>query len=139
MKNNRNVKICINDTDKNLGPSSADKSDIIKDCQRQLYDIITYNKIWWEEAKKLIEKIKTDLRKIVNTHMEKGSCSKFEAILLLLKIDSFSIPHFYIIWNILKNPPVGRPIVALYNWILTAASIFVGYFLKNFMSNLMSF
>ena len=86
-----------------------------------------------------LKKIKTELRKIVNTHMEKGSCSKFEAILLLLKIDSFSIPHFYIIWNILKNPPVGRPIVALYNWILTAASIFVGYFLKNFTSNLMAF
>ena len=32
---NRNVKICINDTDKNLGPISTDKSDIIKECQRQ--------------------------------------------------------------------------------------------------------
>ena len=32
---------------------------------------------------------------------------------LLSKIDSFSIPHFNIIWKILKNPPVGRPIVAL--------------------------
>ena len=53
---NRNVKICTNDTDKNLGPISADKSDIVKECQRQLYDIITYNKISWEEAKQLIEK-----------------------------------------------------------------------------------
>ena len=42
---NRNVKICIDDTDKNLGPISADKSDVIKECHRQLYDIITYNKI----------------------------------------------------------------------------------------------
>ena len=112
---NRNVKICINDTDKNLGPISADKSDVIKECQRQLYDIITYNKISWEQAKQLIEKIKTDLRKTVNKHMIKGSCSKFEAKFLLSKIDSFSIPHFYIIWKILKNPPVGRPIVAGYN------------------------
>ena len=61
---NRNVKICINDTDKNLGPISADKSDVIR-CHRQLYDIITYNKISWEEAKYLIEKIKIDLRRIV--------------------------------------------------------------------------
>ena len=60
---NRNVKICINDTDKNLGPISADKSDVIKECQRQLYDIITYNKISWEQAKQLIEKIKTNLSK----------------------------------------------------------------------------
>jgi hypothetical protein len=31
---NKNVKIGINDTDKNLGPSSADKSDEKKECQR---------------------------------------------------------------------------------------------------------
>ena len=34
--------------------------------------------------------------------------------------------------EILKNPPIGRPIVAGYNWILTPASIFVGYFLQEF-------
>ena len=33
---NRNVKVCIDDTDKNLGPMSADKSDVIKECHRQL-------------------------------------------------------------------------------------------------------
>ena len=117
----------INDTDKNLGSISTDKSDVIKECQRQLYDIITYNKISWEQAKQPIAKIKLDLKRIVNKHMIKGSCSKFEAKFLLSKIDSFSIPHFYIIWKILKNPPVGSPIVAGYNWILTPASIFVGY------------
>ena len=36
--------------------------------------------------------------------------------------------------EILKNPIVGRPIVAGYNWILTPASIFVGYHLKTFYS-----
>ena len=120
---NRNVKVCVNDMEKNLGPMSADKSDVIKECHRQLYAIITYNKISWEEAKHLIEKIKTDLRIIIKKHSEKGSCSNFEAKFLLSKIDSFPIPHFYIIYKILKNPPIGRPIVAGYNWILTPASI----------------
>ena len=46
----------------------------------------------------------------------------------------FDIPYFYIIWKILKNPIVGRPIVAGYNWILTPASIFVGHYLKEFYS-----
>ena len=64
--------------------------------------------------------------------MIKGSCFKFEEKFLLSKIDLFSIPIFYIVWKFLKNPPVGRPIVAGYNWILTPASIFVGYFLKEF-------
>ena len=34
----------------------------------------------------------------------------------------------------MKNPIVGRPIVAGYNWILTPASIFVGHYLKDFYS-----
>ena len=45
LMKNKNVEICIDDTDKNLGPISADKVDVIKECHRQLYDIITYNKI----------------------------------------------------------------------------------------------
>ena len=48
----------------------------------------------------------------------------------------FDIPHFYIIWKIFKNPIVGRPIVAGYNWIVTPASIFVGHYLKEFYSKL---
>ena len=48
---NRNLKICIYDTDKNLGPIGTDKYDVIKECQRQLYDIITYYKFSWEQAK----------------------------------------------------------------------------------------
>ena len=39
------------------------------------------------------------------------------------------IPHLYIIWKILKNPLVERPIVVGYNWIVTLTSIFVGHFL----------
>ena len=129
---NKNVEICIDDTAKNLGPISADKVDVIKECHRQLYDIITYKKISWLETQNIISKIKRDLRIIVKKHVEKGSCSYYEEKFILSKIDNFSIPHFYIIWKILKNPPVGRPIVAGYNWILTPASIFVGHFLKEF-------
>ena len=48
---NRNEVICVNDTDKNLGAISADKEDVVLECQRQLYDVRTYNKMSWEEAK----------------------------------------------------------------------------------------
>ena len=34
----------------------------------------------------------------------------------------------------MKNPIVGRPIVAGYDWILIPASIFVGHYLKEFYS-----
>ena len=88
----------------------------------------------WEEAKKLFDKIKFDLKNIIRKHMEKGSCLYQEAKFLLSKIENFTVPHFYIIWKILKNPIVGRPIVAGYNWILTPASIFVGTLLKDFYS-----
>ena len=66
--------------------------------------------------------------------MDKGSCSHPEANFLLANIESFSSPHFYIIWKILKNSIVGRPIVAGYNLILTPASIFIGTLLKDFYS-----
>ena len=131
---NRNKEICVNDTDKNLGAISADKEDVVLECCRQLYDVITYNKMTWEEAKNLIDKIKFNLKNIVRKHMEKGSCSYQEATFLLSKTESFTIPHFYIIWKNLKNPIVGRPIVAGYNWILTPASIFLGILLKDFYS-----
>ena len=48
----------------------------------------------------------------------------------------YDIPHFYIIWKILKNPIVGQPIVAGYNWLLTPALIFVGQYLKEYYSKL---
>ena len=63
------MEICINDTAKNLGAISADKEGVISESRRQLYDVITYNKISWEEAKNLIDKIKFDLRNIVRKHM----------------------------------------------------------------------
>ena len=66
--------------------------------------------------------------------MYKGNCTKKEAEFLMSKMYIYNIPHFYIIWKILKNPIVGRPIVAGYNWILTPASIFVGHHLKAFYS-----
>ena len=40
----------INDTDKNLGPANADKSDVIKECKRQLFDVLTYLKLSKEEV-----------------------------------------------------------------------------------------
>ena len=80
---NRSVEICINDTDINLGAISADKENIITECQRQLYDVITYNKISWEQAKNLIDKIKFDVRNIVRKHRDKGSCSYQVAKFLL--------------------------------------------------------
>ena len=60
-------------THKNLGAISTDKEAVITECRRQLYDVITYNKISWEQAKNLIDKIKFDLRNMVRKHMDKGS------------------------------------------------------------------
>ena len=53
---NRNEVICVNDTDKNLGAISADKEDVILECRRQLYDIITYKKCHGKKLKVLLIK-----------------------------------------------------------------------------------
>ena len=118
----------INDTDKNLGPANADKSDVVS----QLYDVTTYSKLSLEEMKLFIQKCIMALRNTVNRHFYLGNCSQKEKDFLLSNVYNYAIPHFYIIWKILKNPIIGRPIVAGYKWIFTPASIFAGHFLKEF-------
>ena len=132
MQKNKNVNVVINDKDKNIGPACADKESVIKESKRQLYEKRVYNQLTQEEAEQLIRIIKKRLTTSVNKHTLRGSCSKKESAFLLSNLQKFKIPHFYIIWKILKNPIVGRPIVAGYNWILTPASIFVGHYLKKF-------
>ena len=41
----------IIDTDKNLGPANANKSNIIMECKRQLFDIVSFLKLSAEKAK----------------------------------------------------------------------------------------
>ena len=60
--------------------------------------------------------------------------TQLEKDCLLLKEKVFKIPYFYIIWKILKNSPVGRPIVAGYDWIFSPAFIYIGNFLIKFYS-----
>ena len=130
----KNKNIVINDTDKNMGAADADKKDVVDECVRQLHEEKTYLKLTEEELKNIISEIQTKLKHTVESHLYKGNCTKKEAEFLLSKMYIYDIPHFYIIWKILKNPIVGRPICAGYNWILTPASIFVGHFLKEFYS-----
>ena len=124
MKRNKNKVICVNDTDKNLGAANGDIGDVKAECRRQLYDVFTYQKLTEEHMFEFIR----------NVRLNKGNCSIKEAKFLLSNMEEFKITHFYTIWKILKNPPVGRPIVAGYNWILTPASFFVGHFMKEFYS-----
>ena len=128
----------VNDTDKNLGPANADKSDVIKECKRQLYDVNTYLKLSKEEMELFLLKNIALRRGTVERHFYLGNCTQKEKEFLLSNVCNYIIPHFYIIWKILKNPPVGRPIVAGYKWIFTPASIFVGHFLKEFYSKFAS-
>ena len=65
----------------------------------------------------LIAKIRTELLGVINKYSMKNECNKKEKDFLLSKTKGFTIPHFYIIWKILKNPVIGRPIVAGYDWI----------------------
>ena len=82
-----------------------------------------------EQARILVQEIQPRLRNRVLKHKNRGTCSQREADFLLSKLYNFKIPHFYVIWKILKNPIGGRPIVAGYNWILTPVSDFIGHYL----------
>ena len=86
----------------NVGPACADKTDVIEECRRQLYEKKVYNQLTQEEANQLIRVIKKHLSNIVNKHTIRGNCSKRESEFLLSNLNKFNIPHFYIIWKILK-------------------------------------
>ena len=62
--------------------------------------------------------VQNKLKRIVKSHMCYGNCTKKEAEFLISQC-------IYDIWKTLKNPIVGQPIVAGYNWLLPPASIFV--------------
>ena len=89
-----NNKYIINDSDKNLGAVAAEKTYVIVECKRQLYDIITYLKLSMEEVEILIAKIQVELLEVVNKFVAKKECSKKEALFLLSKVKRFTVPHF---------------------------------------------
>ena len=99
----------------------------------------TYLEFKEEMAKNIITEFENKLKRIVESHMYKGNCTKKEAELLLSTMYTFDIPHFYIIWKILKIPILGRTIVARYAWLLTPALIFVRHYLKKIIPNLKTF
>jgi hypothetical protein len=92
--------------DKNMGAADADKEDVIFECVRQLGDTKTYLKISEEQLNNIISEIQNKLKRVAESHMYKGNCTKKEAEFLMSKMYIYDIPHFYIIWKILKNPIV---------------------------------
>ena len=87
----------------------------IKMSLLRLFDINTYLKLSLEEMEMLIAKIQMKLREVVNKYKNQKVCNVKEENFTSSKFHNFTIPHFYITWKILKNPTVGRPIVAGYN------------------------
>ena len=49
------VKICVYNTDTNLGPISVDKPNVIRECHRQLEK----ESCWYHEAKLILSKVYT--------------------------------------------------------------------------------
>ena len=49
----KNNSLVINDTDKNMGASDADKKDVIEECERQLGDMKTYFKNFGRRIKEI--------------------------------------------------------------------------------------
>ena len=84
-----------------MGAADADKKDVVFECVRQLSDIKTYLKLSEESLKSLTSDIQNKLKRRVESHLYKGSCTKKEAEFLLSKMYIFDIPHFYIIWKVL--------------------------------------
>ena len=82
LKNKTQV---INDSDKNLGAVMANKTDVITECKRQLYDINTYIKLSLEEMEMLIAKIKSELLEVVGRYKSNNLCSSYKRKRIFVK------------------------------------------------------
>ena len=92
----KNESIIIHNTDKNMGAADADEKDVILECERQLGDIKTYLKISEEELKEFISEIQNKLKRIVESHTYKGTCTKKEAEFFMSKMYIHMIFHTFI-------------------------------------------
>ena len=66
-----NKDFIINDSDKNLRKTVAEKEEVIKECKRQLYDTTTHLRLSSEAAdlEMLVAKIRMELLEVViNVH-----------------------------------------------------------------------
>jgi hypothetical protein len=132
LSKNKNKNSVLMTTDKHLGLSSTPKIQFLTEAETHLKDLNVYLPLSKEECKVFIERAKEQLRNIINKH---GRFLYKELQEFLCKnLDSFTIPHFYFLWKVHKDPKVIRSIVASYNWITTAASIYVSDCLKDHMS-----
>ena len=120
----------INDTDKNLGPANADKSDVINKCKRQLFDVSTYLKLSKTEMETFLIKSIAKLRMLYHTFTLFGKFLKILqwGVLLLLDTNGFLHQLLYssdIFWRnfILNLIPFSMTAWVLLNFWKSAASI----------------
>ena len=71
----KNDKIIIHDTDKNMRDADAEKRDAIFEHIRQLSEVKTYCKLSDTEIKNIISEIQTKLRNLIICHLYKGNCN----------------------------------------------------------------
>ena len=91
---NKNVSVCINDTDKNMGACNTDKVNAIKECDRQLQEPGVYKKLFFEEMENFIKEIETKLRGIIEKFEYKECITQTEKDFLLSKNKCLRYPIF---------------------------------------------
>ena len=126
LKNNKDIVIKL--SDKNLGLTIMDLQWYLYECFRELQDEKVYQEFSELEISALLNKIKFTLREIIKQHDE--ALSFQEKRFLLQNVESFTIPLFYIIPKLKKNPIVGRPISGCCDWITKPASRLVAFHLQ---------
>ena len=120
-------------TKKNCVQPKAEKQYVINKCRRQLYEG-HISKCHRRKLRFSFENFNVTYRKkVLQKHFHDRNCSQKMKDFLMSNIINDTIPHFYIVWKILKSPPLECPIIAGYKWILRPAPICAGMLERNFM------
>ena len=94
LKRNRNKAIVINNTDKNVGPATAETTQDIEENRQQLYDKEVHKNQTEEEAKQFVRETQISLSNIVKNRKKKGTYTSKEVIFLRSKLYNFHVSHF---------------------------------------------
>eukprot|EP00455_Lapot_gusevi_P012915 TRINITY_DN1621_c0_g1_i1.p1 TRINITY_DN1621_c0_g1~~TRINITY_DN1621_c0_g1_i1.p1 ORF type:complete len:732 (+),score=48.12 TRINITY_DN1621_c0_g1_i1:349-2544(+) len=136
----RHPDVVIKPADKGLGLTIVDRSWYVQEAMRQLSDTSTYAEVDAANMPSIVRQIYGHLQttlafSALTQHLDKGIVKA----LLHLSPDQVTIPEFYLLIKLHKQPVVGRPIVACHSWVTTAVSTYLDYIMQPFLRNIPSY
>ena len=134
----RNNNFIIKATDKNLGPAIMNKNTYIEQILTEHLLTDTYRKLTANEAKNIIETVRSTLKNLISDNQDKFSKAEITYFQRSLRLHH-RLPIFYGIPKVHKSPTTLRPVVSSVNSLLAIFSNWLDFKLKELLPHIKSY